>query len=80
MQGDNGVFENQYQESEFEQIAHPAEAALLGGYIGHKLDQTRFGRWFNKNQVIDLIYVEVAKIIVVAVVIAILWFLFLVLI
>jgi hypothetical protein len=42
---------------------HPVEdavkvagATLAGAYIGHKIDQTRFGVWFNTNPVINLIW------------------------
>lgn len=29
---------------------------LIGAWIGHKLDQTAFGRWFNTNPVLNTIF------------------------
>ena len=34
-------------------FAKPFMAAIIGGYIGAKLDQTTFGQWVNTNPVID---------------------------
>lgn len=33
-----------------------ALASFIGYWIGHKIDQTRFGIWFNNNRIIDIIW------------------------
>jgi hypothetical protein len=61
----------------FEDFERSAIAGIIGGYIGHKLDQTRFGIWFNQNRWIDLFYTEVAKMIIVVIAVMVLWFFYL---
>lgn len=78
MNSDNDIFDTAQQHN-FGEFIRPAVAGLIGGYIGHKLDQTRFGIWFNNNRIVNRIYVEVAKLVVVSIAVAIVWFLFLLL-
>jgi len=54
MNSDNGVFD--YQEHYDHDFAKPAAAAFIGYAIGHQLDQTRFGIWFNQNRFVDTVY------------------------
>ena len=35
---------------------HVVGWTLLAAWIGHKLDRTRFGIWFNNNRFIDTVY------------------------
>lgn len=49
---DNNVPENH----PYEEFAKVAGWTLLGAYIGHKIDQTRFGIWFNNNRIVNLAF------------------------
>lgn len=51
-------------------------AAMIGGYIGHKIDQTRFGYWYNTNPVITWIYRTVLRILFIAAIVAVVYFFF----
>lgn len=37
------------------EFLNPFIAAIIGGYIGHKLDNTRFGHWFNNSPIIEFV-------------------------
>lgn len=56
MNSDNGAFYDDYDKSHEDEFFDAAEAAMIGYYIGDKIDQTRFGIWFNENRTIDLVY------------------------
>lgn len=56
---DQNVFDQmagQRHMSHEEEFLRPVVAAAIGGYIGHKLDQTRFGIWYNNNRVVSWFY------------------------
>jgi len=79
---DQDIFEQMRQDthpSHAREFARPIIAAAIGGYIGHKLDQTRFGIWFNNNRVVNWVYVTIAQLgvsTVIAGVLNIAWYLF----
>ncbi|HET7637771.1 MAG TPA: hypothetical protein VFK47_03430 [Ktedonobacteraceae bacterium] len=41
---------------EVHEIIDPLVAGMVGSYIGAKLDQTRFGIWYNTNKTVTAIY------------------------
>lgn len=47
------MFDDPHQ-NHFEDFARPFAAAIIGGYIGSRLDRTRFGYWFNTNPVVGM--------------------------
>jgi hypothetical protein len=49
----NGSNENH---DNFEDFIKTAGATMAGAYIGHKIDQTRFGVWFNNNATINVLW------------------------
>jgi len=52
---DNDMFDQNSDNNHFQEFARPVIAGIIGSYIGHKLDQTRFGYWFNTNTTIGII-------------------------
>ncbi len=38
-----------------------AAAGIAGGYVGHKLDQTRFGVWINNSPTSNMIFYYLRK-------------------
>jgi hypothetical protein len=54
---DNNIFDQDlHPHSNLGDFARTAGATLAGAYIGHKLDQTRFGYWFNTNPVVTFFW------------------------
>lgn len=41
---------------ETHEFIDPLIAGMVGSYIGHKLDRTRFGIWFNTNKTVTAIF------------------------
>lgn len=50
---DNSIFDSQQDHNNVQDFVRPVLAGVVGAYIGHKLDQTRFGVWVNTNRTID---------------------------
>lgn len=53
-------------------------ATFIGAYLGHKLDQTRFGIWFNTNRTIDFIFTVIVSFLQTVAIALLLWFIILV--
>lgn len=53
---DNNVFDQASSSSNnVQHFVRPVIAGIVGGYIGHRLDQTRFGIWVNTNRTITAV-------------------------
>ena len=55
-------------------FARTFTAAMAGGYIGHLLDQTRFGIWFNESRVIGMIYWLIGRAVILGVIVLAVWY------
>jgi len=59
---------------------NPFIATLIGAWIGWKLDQTAFGRWFNTNPVLNRIFTLLRVGLILLIVMGVMYYLWLVLI
>lgn len=62
----------------FESFAKSFSAAFIGYWLGSKLDQTRFGIWFNTNRTINVIFTALVTAFKIIVVVLALYFIVLV--
>lgn len=53
---DYNVEDNRPDQEGLETFIKVAGATMAGAYIGHKIDQTRFGIWFNNNRTINAVW------------------------
>jgi len=53
---DNNPFDNMQSQHHGSEFVRIAAATFVGAWIGSRLDNTQFGRWFNTSKFIGLLF------------------------